>query len=149
VEHVEPPSRIEADGLAATQPELDRGVAAQPGEQLLLIWLLEAVRRVPHVVLGQHRCIGLDPAAIALRAGEDRPRIQLAHPAVPAAVIDVGVGDQDQVWLGARGGDRRCERLSGRMGEASVDHHRALGLDQQYWAMNRGPKSESLQPRLR
>jgi hypothetical protein len=58
VKHFEASSGSDADRLAPAQAEVDGSVAAHFGEHLPplgLVGLVETVRLVPEVVLGQHR----------------------------------------------------------------------------------------------
>jgi hypothetical protein len=122
----EPPVRVETDGLAAAEPEVDRRIAAHRREQLGGVHRREAVRGVPSVVLPDERLVRLDPAPVELVAQEDRVGVSVAEGVVPSNVVVVGVADQDegrfhprtlQVRVDYR---RRCVRQPG------VDEERSL-----------------------
>src|SRR3954467_3154362 len=99
-----PPRPPGAQRLAAGGPDVHRRVAAELAleEGDVLGRGAEPVRLVPAVVAGQHGRVGLDPRAVGLTAQDARRRGGGAQRAVAAAVVDVGVGEEDVVEVAER-----------------------------------------------
>ena len=105
-EDLDAPVGPQAQRLAAGQADVDRRVAAELARQEgdVVGRRAAAVGLVPEVVLGQHGGVGLDPRAVGLAAQQACAGRGGAQRAVAAAVIDVGVRDEDVVEVGRASG---------------------------------------------
>src|SRR5918995_910073 len=99
--------------IAAPQPGVYRGAAAQllayPLHRVLV--RAEAVGLVPAVDVREHELVVLDPGPIRLAAREPQGGVPLLEGTVAAAVVHVGMADDD---------------LLGRPGEAGVHEDRMV-----------------------
>jgi hypothetical protein len=138
-DHFHAPVRPQPQRLAAHEPDVDGRVAAELAleEGDVLGRRAEPVCLVPAVVAGQHGRVGLDPRPVRLAAEHAGRRGSGPQRAVPAAVVDVGVGDQDVVEVAERapeGGEVGRDHLLGHVAQPRVHEQPAVLAGEQVLA---------------
>src|SRR5215217_2313435 len=145
VQDLDAPIRPEPHRLAAAQPGVYRGVAAELGQDPILRLLVraEAVGLGPAVDLREHDLVVLHVSPVELTAREPQRRMPLLESAVAAAVVHVGVADDDLVDVLQRKPDLpqvRDYELRRRPGEDGDHQDRVILPDEEVLTHEASPQ---------